>query len=90
MPADATTRAGMDLAAWLADWTETARTIISRRDHLILLGLSKRKRSSKAAAEPEQPTVVAPTPAPAPVPVIPPAPIAMPSEAAPASNGYPV
>jgi hypothetical protein len=31
------------LRAWYLDWAETARTAITRRDHLIRLGLAKRK-----------------------------------------------
>ncbi len=32
------------LAAWFGDWSNTARAIIQRRDHLIRLGLLKRRR----------------------------------------------
>jgi hypothetical protein len=35
-----------ELRAWYVDWAETARAIITRRDHLIMLGLSRRKRSA--------------------------------------------
>ena len=35
---------------WLADWRETARAVITRRDYLIRLGLAQR-RSSKAMVE---------------------------------------
>ena len=45
------------LYAWWVDWSEVARAVVKRRDHLIRLGLANRKK--KAAA---QPPVVAPTP----------------------------
>lgn len=38
------------LRAWYEDWAEVARVMIRRRDHLILLGLAKRK--SPAAVKP--------------------------------------
>ncbi len=38
----------MALRAWYDDWTETAKTVITRRDQLIRLGLAKRKKSVKA------------------------------------------
>jgi hypothetical protein len=45
------------LSAWYKDWSETARAVIRRRDHLILLGLAKRKsrkeETSRDDAEPE-------------------------------------
>jgi hypothetical protein len=31
------------LRAWYRDWSETARAVIRRRDHLLMLGLSQRK-----------------------------------------------
>ena len=37
------------LRAWFDDWSETARTVITRRDHLIRLGLAKRKKAAKRA-----------------------------------------
>ncbi|MBK9260956.1 MAG: hypothetical protein IPM54_14230 [Polyangiaceae bacterium] len=37
------------LRAWYDDWSETARTVIKRRDHLIRLGLAKRKKAAKRA-----------------------------------------
>lgn len=33
-----------ELHAWFADWSETARAVIRRRDYLIFMGLAKRKR----------------------------------------------
>lgn len=36
------------LRGWYDDWSETARAVITRRDHLISLGLAKRKKKEKA------------------------------------------
>ena len=36
------------LYGWYREWSETARSVITRRDYLIRMGLSKRK-SGKAA-----------------------------------------
>lgn len=33
------------LRAWYLDWSQTARAVIKRRDHLIRLGLARRKRA---------------------------------------------
>jgi hypothetical protein len=44
------------LRGWYDDWSETARTVLSRRDHLIRVGLAHRKVRSSS-----------PTPAPSPV-----------------------
>jgi len=56
------------LRAWFEDWTGTARTAVTRRDHLIRLGLAKRKANGNIedigdddGEEEERP---APTPAP--------------------------
>lgn len=63
-----------ELHVWFQDWSDTARAVINRRDHLILMGFAKRK-SSKSDEEPEVTTpapVTASSPngsAPAPVPV---------------------
>jgi hypothetical protein len=35
----------VELHAWLRDWSAMARMVIQRRDYLILLGLSKRKKT---------------------------------------------
>jgi len=43
------------LRAWYDDWSETARSVITRRDHLIRLGLAKRKKAAKRN-EPEAQT----------------------------------
>ncbi|MBN1612086.1 MAG: hypothetical protein JW940_35975 [Polyangiaceae bacterium] len=50
------------LYAWHRDWSETARAIIRRRDHLILMGLAKRrtrKTDDAASEEPSSSPVVA-------------------------------
>lgn len=47
------------LRAWFDDWTETARAVITRRDHLIRLGLAKRKKFVKPA-HPEVPSTTTP------------------------------
>lgn len=49
------------LYQWWRDWAETARTVITRRDYRIQLGLARRKRSKKDKAEPVPPTLPAPT-----------------------------
>lgn len=36
----------IELYGWLTDWSTTAKTIIKRRDHLIRLGLAKRKKAT--------------------------------------------
>ena len=58
------------LRAWYADWAETARIVLTRRDYLIRVGLATRKPRAAAA----MPVVVAP--------VAPSAPPAAPSEPA--------
>ncbi len=45
------------LIAWYADWSDTARAVVKRRDHRIALGLGKRRRRS----EPEVPDATVPT-----------------------------
>lgn len=45
------------LRAWFDDWSETARTVVARRDYLIRLGLAKRKKS----VTPAKPESNAPT-----------------------------
>jgi len=75
------------LRSWYQDWSETARTVIARRDHRIRLGLSKRKRARKDEPEPVPPTLPAedapPVVAPPPVPVPPPTVVAPPVPAPP-------
>ncbi len=41
-----------ELRVWYDDWAEMARALVKRREHLIRLGLAKRKSSKKAAAKP--------------------------------------
>lgn len=38
-----------NLRAWYDDWAETARSVVTRRDYLIRLGLAKRRSARKAA-----------------------------------------
>lgn len=59
---------------WYEDWAETARTVITKREHKIRLGLAKRRaRKSDAGSQPPvTATVVPPTP-PA-LPALPPGP----------------
>jgi hypothetical protein len=48
------------LHAWHRDWSETARAVVRRRDHLILMGLAKRrtrKTDDSASGEPSSPPV---------------------------------
>lgn len=45
------------LHAWLTDWRETARAVVTRRDYLISLGLAER-RAPKVGQEEETPTPV--------------------------------
>lgn len=40
-------KALLKLWSWYCEWSETARVVITRRDHLIRLGLAKPKRTSK-------------------------------------------
>jgi len=58
-PVDKRMSAMIDVYAWVQDWTESARAVITRRDHLIRLGIGKRR--VRAATAP-----VDPTPAPSP------------------------
>jgi hypothetical protein len=65
------TKALTALYRWLSDWSASAKLVISRRDHLIRLGLAKRKKTAKtkkaaeakAAAPPAPPVVAAAAPA---------------------------
>lgn len=47
------------LYAWYRDWSETARAVIHRRDHLIVMGLAKRKPRKEDDSE-EAPSPGAP------------------------------
>jgi hypothetical protein len=40
------------LRAWYDDWSETARTVLTRRDHLIRVGLAHRKPRATPAPPP--------------------------------------
>jgi hypothetical protein len=40
------------LRGWYEDWSETARAVVKRRDHLIKLGLARRKTSKKVESRP--------------------------------------
>lgn len=52
----------IELAMWFDEWSETARSVIQRRDYLISLGLAKRRRKKDMQTEegqesdPEEPT----------------------------------
>jgi hypothetical protein len=39
------------LAAWYADWSETARAAIQRRDYLVMLGLASRRQRKEQEPE---------------------------------------
>ncbi len=57
-----------DLYAWYNDWSQTAHAVIRRRDHLLLMGLAKAKRSKADPVVPGPSPAPAPSPVPAPVP----------------------
>jgi hypothetical protein len=61
-PTDARMEALTDLYAWIQDWSDCARAVITRRDQLIRLGIGK--RHARVAATP------VPPPAPASAPVV--------------------
>ncbi len=42
-----------ELRAWYKDWSQTARAVITRKDYLIMLGLSKRRRSNQSTPNAE-------------------------------------
>jgi hypothetical protein len=64
-PVDGRMSALIDVYAWVQDWTDSARSVITRRDHLIRLGIGKRR--SRAVAPVVDPT---PLPSPTPPPVV--------------------
>jgi len=64
------------LHKWYQDWSETARAVIKRRDHLVRLGLTKRKKGKRT---PEPIPAPAPFPAPAPSPAPAPTPVTAPA-----------
>ena len=60
-PTDERMAALTELYAWVQDWSDCARSVITRRDQLIRLGIGKRRARGNAA--------VAPQPEPVPPPV---------------------
>lgn len=44
----------LKLHAWYGEWSEVARAVIKRRDHLIRLGLAKRKKTAKGEPGPKE------------------------------------
>jgi hypothetical protein len=46
------------LYAWFSEWSEVARIVIKRRDHLIALGLASRKKKAAPTPPPPVPTPV--------------------------------
>jgi hypothetical protein len=57
--------------AWITAWSDMARTVITRRDQLIRLGIAKRRtHKAKGVVDvtPPAPPVVTPAPAPSPTP----------------------
>jgi hypothetical protein len=47
------------VCAWYLDWSETARSVVTRRDHLIRLGLAKPRQSRKQHGDDPAPTLPA-------------------------------
>jgi hypothetical protein len=60
-PTDERMAALAEVYAWVQDWSDCARSVITRRDQLLRLGIGKRKARSASVAQPE------PTPVPSPV-----------------------
>lgn len=56
--------------AWVTAWSEVARTVVTRRDQMIRLGIAKRRAPKAKAVMPPPPVVVPP---PVVMPVAPPA-----------------
>lgn len=52
--AEARRAAKGELRQWYAEWSEVAKADLRRRDHLILLGLAKRKVKKKEAKDPAE------------------------------------
>ena len=81
-PVDERMAALGEVYAWVQDWTDSARSVITRRDHLIRLGIGKRRSRSATVVAPQ------PEPSPAPPPVAAPQLMSAPIAALPAkSNG---
>ncbi len=55
-----------ELHAWVQDWSDCARAVITRRDQLLRLGIGKRKARGSSAAAKARPAAPAPVVAPAP------------------------
>ncbi len=68
-----------ELRAWYDDWSAAARTIVTRRDHQIRIGIAHR-RAKSGSTPPPPPVVVAPVAAAA--PPVAPAPVVVPFKAA--------
>jgi hypothetical protein len=49
---DARTAIERELYGWIDDWGTSAKQVIKRRDHLILLGLAERKKTKKGRKGP--------------------------------------
>lgn len=49
-------RALGEIKAWYEEWSRVARTVVKRRDHLILLGLAQRKAGQPDEPQPTDPT----------------------------------
>jgi hypothetical protein len=60
MASDTQKKALEGLYAWHRDWSETARAVIRRRDHLILMGLGKRHSHKDEEDAPAAPFGVVP------------------------------
>ena len=60
-PVDDRMNALMEVYAWVQDWTDSARAVITRRDQLIRLGIGKRR--ARVAVDPT------PVPSPTPTPI---------------------
>jgi hypothetical protein len=69
-PASDRTTKLLALHAWVQDWSETARTVITNRTMLIRLGAAKRRKSGAAPIVTPVVTPVVTPPSPAPTPVV--------------------
>ncbi|HEY1959247.1 MAG TPA: hypothetical protein VGH28_26715, partial [Polyangiaceae bacterium] len=56
----------VELHAWVQDWSDCARAVITRRDQLLRLGIGKRRARAVAAPAPQPEPAPQPQPAPAP------------------------
>lgn len=55
--------AAAELRAWYEEWSDIARAVVRRRDHLIQLGLAKRRTAGEASEGEEDDTPPKPAPA---------------------------